>query len=62
MDVNSRIGPTGALRIQADHFSETIGYTESELKRTDDPAVREALEERIEGLKKARERGATLFR
>ena len=42
--VSTRIGRRGALRIQADNFSEPIGYTKRDLDRTSDPTVREALE------------------
>ena len=55
IDASTRIGSKEALQTQADNFSEAIGYTEPELDRTADPAVREALEERIEGLREARE-------
>ena len=55
IDLESRIGDDGALQKQADHISATIGHTEGELDRTVDPDAREALEERINGLKKARE-------
>ena len=54
-DLNSRIGPEGALQKQIDHISETIGYTERECDRTEHLEAREALEERINGLKEARE-------
>ena len=55
IDPKTRIGHEGALQKQIDHISETIGYTERELDRTEDLNAREVLEERVNGLKEARE-------
>ena len=55
IDPKSCIGPDGMLQKLIDHISETIGYTKRELDKTSDPELRQALEERINGLNEARE-------
>ena len=55
-DLRSRIGPTGALQIQADYFNETIGETVDRVGNAKGVTEYNALIERIEGLKEARDR------
>ena len=55
-DLISRIGPTGALQIQADYFNNTIGETVDMVNDAQDVTEYNAIIERIEGLKIARDR------
>ena len=55
-DLRSRIGPTGALQIQADYFNEAIGETVDRVGNAKGVTEYNALIERIEGLKEARDR------
>ena len=55
-DLRSRIGPTGALQIQADYFNEAIGDTVERATNAKGITEYNALTERIEGLKEARDR------
>ena len=54
-DLRSRIGPTGALQIQADYFNEAIGETVDRVSDAKGVTEYNALIERIEGLKEARD-------
>ena len=53
-DLISRIGPTGALQIQADYFNEAIGDTVERATNAEGVTEYNALIERIDGLKAAR--------
>jgi hypothetical protein len=55
-DLRSRIGPTGALQIQADYFNEAIGETVDSVNEMQGVTEYNAVIERIEGLKEARDR------
>jgi hypothetical protein len=55
-DLRSRIGPTGALQIQADYFNEAIGETVDRVSDAKGVTEYNAIIERIEGLKEARDR------
>jgi hypothetical protein len=52
----SRIGPTGALQIQADYFNNTIVETVDRVNYVQGVTEYNAIIERIEGLKEARDR------
>jgi hypothetical protein len=54
-DLISRIGPTGALQIQADYFNEAIGDTVERATNAKGVTEYNDLIERIEGLKEARD-------
>ena len=54
-DLISRIGPTGALQIQADYFNEAIGDTVERATNAEGVTEYNALIERIDGLKTARD-------
>jgi hypothetical protein len=55
-DLESRIGPTGALQIQADYFNDAIGETADRINDVQGVTEYNALIERIEGLREARDR------
>jgi hypothetical protein len=55
-DLESRIGPTGALQIQADYFNDAIGETVDRVNDVQGVTEYNALIERIEGLREARDR------
>jgi hypothetical protein len=54
-DLISRIGPTGALQIQADYFNEAIGDTVERATNAEGVTEYNALIKRIDGLKAARD-------
>ena len=55
-DLRSRIGPEGALQIQADYFNEAIGETVERTTNAEGVTEYNALIERIDGLKEARDK------
>ncbi|CAB4009484.1 Hypothetical predicted protein [Paramuricea clavata] len=56
IDPQSRIGDNGALQIQADHFQKALDRTIDQRDRTNDPMEFIELQERINGLREARDR------
>ena len=55
-NLESRIGPTGALQIQADYFNNAIGETVDRVNDVQGVTEYNAVIERIEGLKVARDK------
>ena len=56
IDPQSRIGDNGTLQIQADHFQEAINKTVEQRDQTENPDEFIELEERIVGLRQARDK------
>ncbi|CAB4014061.1 Hypothetical predicted protein [Paramuricea clavata] len=56
VDIKSTIGPTGALQIQADCFDGAIGRTVERVGDAEGVTEYNAIIERIDGLKEARDR------
>ncbi|CAB4004140.1 Hypothetical predicted protein [Paramuricea clavata] len=55
-DLHSRTGPNGSLQIQADYFDEAIGRTVEQATEAEGTTEYNALLERIDSLKEARDR------